>query len=490
MLPNSRLSKTLALATPRKTGGAVSWSDKSRIFGTVSRIAGGNSRQSRFESTRRKNLNNTGREKKTSNPSPDKRKRTMSIQTKEVWTEEWISSIKMNLLRWKTNLRQVHIPEADHLLSIKPSSGDKTKLSKELSEMKHHLLDLKTKIKEGFAEWETAIDRYEDKERIRQAVEDYFQHRFHGTKESPGSIYDVEDDTGDLVLKIERKINRIRNPVVVPPFPVPIAGHQVLQGVIFLQPSTTKTERRTRESFSCTGRIPVISPKTPEENPEILEEDSRIRELSKRDTRVKESPFISPGRVLTEMEKTGKDKGIVGDSSTMPISEGRTTSQTNGISEEKFRKENLNPGEDKSVVDYNDQSSVKVGGKVQRVRIALPQNSRKKRRIHLKSRTNSTRYRKFGSRSPRHRKPRSPTFRRRKSVSRLPSPHRAIINSEEKKKKENLDPGVPSPFEVLKNKKENLDPGIRTRNGHASLFRPGMSWIMPNHENRREDVIE
>ncbi len=153
-------------------------------------------------------------------------------------------------------------------------------------------------------------------------------------------------------------------------------------------------------------------------------------------------------------------------------------------SEEKLKKENLNPGEAESIMKHKVQSSVWARGKF---RWAKVQKSRKKRQVPQKKYwTNFTRHRKYGSRSPRQRKSWSPTCRQRKPISQYPSLHRLNRNSEEKKKKENLDPSVPSPLEPLV--KENLDPGIWTWNGHASLFLPGMSWIVQSH-GRKENMM-
>ncbi len=324
------------------------------------------------------------------------------------------------------------------------------------------------------------INEYGDQEQRQQKEEAFHRFRLEGTVACPGAIDDLFEEAGDLILDVVRRINRIMNPVVVPPLPV-------------LPPNPIPSVGVPPIPAVVADQIHDITPKTNE-----------------KETRERKSSFISPGRVLTEKFEEINDSNRAEDhlkgNSTNPVMEygGRafvrieerftwaTTDSTSMVnmesstqldrrSEEKLNKENLNPGEAESIMKYKGQSPVQARDKFQCFRVPLPrdkfrrvrvQNSRKKRQVHQKKYWNNiTKHRKYGSRSPRHRKSWSPTFRQRKSVSQLPGPHRTNRKSNEK------------------NKKENLDPGIRTPNGHASLFRPGMSWIVPSHE-RKEDVTE
>ncbi len=142
----------------------------------------------------------------------------MSHPTEEAGKEERISSMKMNLLGWKTNLQQILFPETDRLLTIKANYTEKGNLMQDLSQMKHRLHDMRRNIHEEYTEWETLINQYEDKERLRKKSEDYFQYRLNFDEE-------VVDDAECRILDIDRRINCIFSPVVIPPFP-----HEIVTG--------------------------------------------------------------------------------------------------------------------------------------------------------------------------------------------------------------------------------------------------------------------
>ncbi len=359
------------------------------------------------------------------------------------------------------------IPEANRLLGLNLAEANRVELREDLYQVKDQLQDRMLGIQEAFREWMNLINEYGDQERRQQKEEVFHRFRLEGTVACPGDVDDLLEEVGDLILDVVRRIDRIMNPVVIPPLPVlpsnpiPSVGVPPIPAVVADQIPDITSKTHGKETRG--------DPAETESDGEPMENDIGEKTMSHKDIQEKNCTFISPGRVLSEKKnlKENLHPGENMESST--ISNSENSSPVNGISEERFRKENLNPGEDKSVVDYNGQSSVKVADRVQWVRIAVPQNSRKKRQVlQKKSWTNFNRHRKYGNRFPRRRKSWSPTFRQRNSVVELPGPHRTNRKSDER------------------NKKENLDPGIRTLNGHASLFRPGMSWIVPNHE--KEDV--
>ncbi len=114
----------------------------------------------------------------------------MSHPTEEAGKEERISSMKINLLRWKTNLQQILFPETGRLLTIKPNSTEKGNLMQDLSQMKNRLHDMKRNM----------INQYEDKERLRKKSEDYFQYRLNFDEE-------VVDDAGRRILDNQCNVN-------------------------------------------------------------------------------------------------------------------------------------------------------------------------------------------------------------------------------------------------------------------------------------------
>ncbi len=92
----------------------------------------------------------------------------------------------------------------------------------------------------------------------------------------------------------------------------------------------------------------------------------------------KQNPIESSCRMMSHMGIQSKELN-----STF-ISPGMVLSKT-----EKLKKENLNPGEAESIMDCEIQSSVEIGDKFQWVRIALPQNPRKKWQAETKGTSDS-----------------------------------------------------------------------------------------------------
>ncbi len=372
------------------------------------------------------------------------------------------SSITRLRIRLQGNL----IPEAKRLLGLNLADENRVELREDLDHVKDQLQDRMSWIREEFKEWMVLIKEYGDEERRQLKEEAFHRFRLEGTDACPGDLEELFEEVEHLILAVGLKINRIMNAVPVrPPNPVPAVVPAPISAAV------------------VADQIPDITSKT-------HEKETRERKLS----------FIFPRRVLTEkfeeINNSNRTEDHLKENSTNPVMEygGRafvrieerfqwaTTDLTSMVMEsstqldrkshKKLRKENLNPGEVESVMKCKGRSSVRAGDKFRWVRIALPKNPRKKRHAETKetadsgndqkkSWTNFTRHWKYGRRSQRQRKQRKSS-----SVSELPGQHRMNKESDEK------------------NKKENLDPGIRTLNGHASLFRPGMSWIVPNYERK------
>ncbi|MCP3666409.1 MAG: hypothetical protein GY696_28570, partial [Gammaproteobacteria bacterium] len=221
------------------------------------------------------------------------------------------------ITRYREKLQDSYLPEANRLLQVNLVDANRQQQFDSLLQIRDYLHWAKTKLQEN--------------------SEAFLQHRLNGTAASPGDIGEVVVEAEEQIVAVDRRINYIMNPLVVLPLPAPAAAVRVQQPVPIvpqytegttkasegkqnetarmgqpndpppfdsvqesfisldgppieqctpsLKPSTITSERRTRESFNCTGRIPLINLK-----------------ISKKDPKTNISS-ISPWRVLSEKVK-------------------------------------------------------------------------------------------------------------------------------------------------------------------------------------------
>ncbi len=374
-----------------------------------------------------------------------------------------IPTIQRSITRYKKKLEDIHLPEVTRLLGINLVNADRAQLHADLSLIKNHLQNVRTQIGEALEKWDAEISQSEDKAIRGERSDAFLLYRVNGTEVSPGNVDELVENTEEQILDIDQRIDQIMNgtpcfvaprlevPAVFQRNPVPAPSVPVQAPVQFphaidqsrdsrLEPSvqvsqkstsdpfhesfTNKSERRTRESFSCTGIIPIINLKIPNKNPESFS-------------------FFSPGRVLSEKVKKEKRN-----------------------SPHSIRICVVNPVRWKGSRFKNPKIHQKSWTPSSR-----HQKSKRRFPRHLKSWLYFLRHRKSWTRSSKHRKSGSRSPIQRMSIKNPKTPWKSWSQSFRQSNSSSISE-IPRPHGTTKLKKENLDPGILTQNGHTSLSAP------------------
>ncbi len=259
-----------------------------------------------------------------------------------------IPTIQSSITRYKKRVVDTHLPEATRLLGIDLVDADRVRLRNDLSLIKKHLQNAETQIREALEKWDNEISRFDDEAIRNEKSNEFLQYRVNGTEESPGNVDELVEDTEEQILDIDQRIDQIMNPVVAPPLPVPVvvrrdpvpapatpgqvpvpqqaeadkdeisgSGAETNRNVTgvdrsnvksppveldgpsvrrstpssFPRPFANSSERRTWESFSYTGRIPITNLKTYKKNPEnSITFISHVRVLPEKVKRKKRNP--------------------------------------------------------------------------------------------------------------------------------------------------------------------------------------------------------
>ncbi|MCP3661420.1 MAG: DUF1759 domain-containing protein [Gammaproteobacteria bacterium] len=115
-----------------------------------------------------------------------------------------------------------HLPEATRLLGINLADANRLQLHDNLSRVKNHLRNMRTKIQEGLEKWDDEINQFEDEEIRNEKSDTFLQYRVNGTDATPGNVDELVENIGDLIVEIDHTIHRIMNPTFVPAFQVPV----------------------------------------------------------------------------------------------------------------------------------------------------------------------------------------------------------------------------------------------------------------------------
>ncbi len=115
------------------------------------------------------------------------------------------------------SLRGNLIPEANRLLGRNLADVNRVELREDLDQVKDQLQDRMSRIREDFQEWMNLINEYGDQERCQQKEDAFHRFRLEGTVTCAGDVDDLLEEVGDLILNVVWRIDRIMNPVMVPP---------------------------------------------------------------------------------------------------------------------------------------------------------------------------------------------------------------------------------------------------------------------------------
>ncbi|MCP3663366.1 MAG: DUF1759 domain-containing protein [Gammaproteobacteria bacterium] len=101
------------------------------------------------------------------------------------------------------------------------ADADRIQLREELLQVRDYLHREKTLIREGLVQWGNQIDQFEDEDVREEKSDAFLQFRQEGTDANQEDVDVLVDDAEERILNIDRKINRITNPVELPRPPIP-----------------------------------------------------------------------------------------------------------------------------------------------------------------------------------------------------------------------------------------------------------------------------